>query len=112
MIKDPAYGLKVVIAHNKMVEGDYTELIDDYTQDGDTVHYLAWSTVFKDSSTTECRIVMDASDRPTANDVSLNQCLYQGSNKILRLDEVLLQFMVGIWRVIADIEKSFLRILY
>ena len=45
MIKDPAYGLKVVIAHNKMIEGDYTELIDDYTQDGDTVHYLAWSSL-------------------------------------------------------------------
>ena len=110
MIKDTMYGMKVVAAHKKMIDGDYAELINELIQDGDTVHYLAWSTVFKDSSTTECRIVMDASDRPTANDVSLNQCLYQGSNKILRLDKVLLQFMVGIWRAIADIEKAFLRI--
>ena len=52
MIKNPVYGEKVIAAHNKMIEGDYSECIEEYVQDGDTVHYLAWSTVFKDSSTT------------------------------------------------------------
>ena len=64
----------------------------------------------KDSTTTKCRLVMDASSKQSASHISLNQALYQGPNLIVELAYVLLRFMLGIFGSVLDIEKAFLRI--
>ena len=65
----------------------------------------------KSSETTSCRMCMDGSSKQSRDDVSLNQTLYQGPNLTLELAICLLQFMLGAFGVVADIEKAFLRIL-
>ena len=76
------------------------------------MHFLPWRGIVKDDSeTTKLRLVMDASAKRLAQDVSLNQCLYQGPNMILNLAKCLIKFMFFKYRCVADIEKAFLRIL-
>ena len=54
---------------------------------------------------------MDASSKPSASDISLNQALYQGPNMIINLAVLLIRFMRGKYATIADLEKAFLRIM-
>ena len=54
---------------------------------------------------------MDASSKPSASHISLNQAIYQGPNLIVELAFILLRFMLGKFGSISDIEKAFLRIL-
>ena len=54
---------------------------------------------------------MDASSKPSACHISLNQALYQGPNLILDLAFILMKFMLGRYTTIADLEKAFLRII-
>ena len=101
-----------VKAMKELVEDDYIEMVTEDLVDGRKVHYLPWRGIMKsDSATTKLRIVMDASAKTSASEVSLNQCLYQGPNLILNLAKCLMRFMVNKYRCVADIEKAFLRIL-
>ena len=101
-----------VKAMRELVEDDYIEMVTEDLVDGRKVHFLPWRGIMKsDSATTKLRIVMDASAKTSASEVSLNQCLYQGPNLILNLAKCLLRFMVNKYRCVADIEKAFLRIL-
>ncbi|CAL4088463.1 unnamed protein product, partial [Meganyctiphanes norvegica] len=95
----------------ELESGDYIEMVDTTSQSNNVKYYLPFRGVRKDSSTTACRMVMDASSKASASDISLNQALYQGPNLILDLAFCLLRFMLGTFGVIADIEKAFLRIL-
>ena len=101
-----------VKAMKELIEDDYVERVTEDLVDGKYVHFLAWRGIMKsDSATTKLRIVMDASAKPSASDVSLNQCLYQGPNLILNLAKCLMRFMINKYRCVADIEKAFLRII-
>ena len=101
-----------VKAMKELIEEDYVERVIEEMVDGKYIHFLPWRGIVKsDSATTKLRIVMDASAKSTASDVSLNQCLYQGPNLILNLAKCLMRFMVNKYRCVADIEKAFLRIL-
>ena len=91
---------------------NYIELVTPEMIPVGKLHYLPWRGILKvDSDTTKLRIVMDASAKTSASAVSLNQCLYQGPNLILNLAKGLIRFMLNKYRVVADIEKAFLRIL-
>ncbi|CAL4166751.1 unnamed protein product [Meganyctiphanes norvegica] len=111
MIKDRPYGEAMCAAKAELESGDYIEMVDTTSQNNNVKYYLPFRGVRKDSNTTACRMVMDASSKASASDISLNQALYQGPNLILDLAFCLLRFMLGAFGVIADIEKAFLRIL-
>ena len=107
-----AYGVPCVNAFNKLVADDQVERVNMNKMPQGLEHYLPWRGIMKtESQTTKCRLVMDASAKPSASDVSLNQCLYQGPNMILDLVFCLIKFMKGIYAAVSDIEKAFLKIL-
>ena len=112
MIKNKAYGESVVTAKNDMATNDYIEEVDMSQPTGEVIYYMPFRGIIKTSSdTTKCRLVMDASSKPSSSHVSLNQALYQGPNLIIELSFLLLRFMLGMFATIADIEKAFLRII-
>ena len=111
MIQDKTYGEAMVKAKTELDTNDYIELVDTDAPTGDVVYYMPFRGIIKtESETTKCRLVMDASSKPSASHVSLNQALYQGPNLIIELAFLLLRFMLGMFATIADIEKAFLRI--
>ena len=112
MIKSPVYMQAMIKAHQTFVDRDSVEVVDINIPPKGPVYYMPFRGIVKaGSKTTECRICMDASSKPSASDVSLNQCLYQGPNLVLNLALLLLKFMKGKYGAIADLEKAFLRIL-
>ena len=54
---------------------------------------------------------MDASAKPSASDILLNQALYQGPNLIVDLVFCILWWMKWCFATVSDIEKAFLKIL-
>ena len=112
MLENKTYGESMVNAKADLDNNDYVELVDTNAPTGDVVYYMPFRGIIKtESDTTKCRLVMDASSKPTASHVSLNQALYQGPNLIIELAFILLRFMLGFYATIADIEKAFLRIM-
>ena len=112
MIRTPAYMLAMCKAHQTFVDKDSVEVVNTTIPSKGPVYYMPFRGIMKvGSKTTECRICMDASSKPTASDVSLNQALYQGPNMVLNLALLLLKFMQGKYGAVADLEKAFLRIL-
>ena len=112
MMQNKQYGDAMVKAKSELDDNDYIELVDTNAPTGDVVYYMPFRGIMKtESETTKCRLVMDASSKASASQVSLNQALYQGPNLIIELAYLLLRFMIGRYATIADIEKAFLRIL-
>ena len=112
MISEQEYGAAMCVAFQAFVSDDTVEKVDLSIVNDNIKYYMPYRGIIKkDSKTTSCRIVMDASSKPSASDISLNQALYQGPNLTLDLAVCLLQFMVGSYGVVSDIEKAFLRIL-
>ena len=112
MIQDKNYGEALVTAKAELDKNNYIELVDTNAPAGEVVYYMPFRGIMKtESQTTKCRLVMDASSKPSASHVSLNQALYQGPNLIIELAFLLLRFMLGMFATIADIEKAFLRII-
>ena len=111
MIKTPVYMQAMCKAHQTFVDKDSVETVDITIPPEGPVYYMPFRGIMKvGSKTTECRICMDASSKPTASDISLNQALYQGPNLVLNLAVLLLKFMKGKYGTVADLEKAFLRI--
>ena len=112
MIADPEYGSLMIQAKRELEEKDYIEQVETSAPTNNVVYYMPYRGIIKqDSNTTKCRLVMDASSKPSASHVSLNQTLYQGPNLIVELALLLLRFMIGTFGSVSDIEKAFLRIL-
>lgn len=74
------------------------------------IFYLPHRPVYKESSTTKVRVVFDAS---AATDISksLNECLWTGTNLLPDILRVLLNFRLGPFGIVADIEEAFLQVL-
>ncbi|CAL4237698.1 unnamed protein product [Meganyctiphanes norvegica] len=112
MVRVPAYMTAMCNAHQTFIDKDSVEVVDTYDTPEGPVYYMPFRGILKvGSKTTECRICMDASSKPSASDVSLNQVLYQGPNMVLNLAILLLKFMKGKYGTVADLEKAFLRIM-
>ena len=112
MLRNAEYGRMMIKAFKAFVDDDIVERVDPAIPNDNVKYYMPFRGIIKkESSTTSCRMVMDASSKQSASDISLNQALYQGPNLTLDLAICLLQFMLGEYGVVADIEKAFLRIL-
>ena len=112
MISDVEYGTAMCASFNTFVRDDTIEKVDLALPNDNLKYHMPFRGIIKkESETTSCRMVMDASSKPSASDISLNQALYQGPNLTLDLAICLLQFMLGKYGVVSDIEKAFLRIL-
>ena len=111
MAEKETYRNLMIKAKEELELCDYIETVTPNIIPVQRTHFLPWRGVVKiDSETTKLRLVMDASAKKSASDVSLNQCLYQGPNMILNLAKCLIRFMFNKFRCVADIEKAFLRI--
>ena len=111
MLSDKEYATLFRDNFNTLLENRYVERVNMNEKVEGPIVYLPYRGILKrDSKTTKLRIVMDASAKPSRNDFSLNQCLYQGPNKVVDLAQCLIRFMLGKYGCIADIEKVFLRI--
>ena len=112
MASDKEYGRLMKQAKEDLLTKDYIETVDTSKPTNNVVYYMPYRGIIKrESTTTKCRLVMDASSKVSASHVSLNQALYQGPNLIVELAYVLLRFMLGVFGSVSDIEKAFLRIL-
>ena len=112
MRADPEYGNLMVQAKQELEAKEYIEKVDPITPINSIIYYMPFRGIIKkDSDTTKCRLVMDASSKPSASHISLNQAIYQGPNLIVDLAYLLVRFMQGIFGSISDIEKAFLCIL-
>ena len=76
--------IKLTIKAKEELEiNNYIEKVTPDMVPAGKVHYLTWRGIMKtESETTKLRLVMDASAKRNASQVSLNQCLYQVSNMI------------------------------
>ena len=83
MLKSPAYMEAMLKAHQTFMDKDSVEMVDNSVIPEGPVYYMPFRGILKVGSSTDCRICMDASSKPTASDVSLNQVIYQGPNMIL-----------------------------
>jgi len=93
MIADREYGNLMVEARQELEDKDFVEKVDTDIPTNEIVYYMPFrGIVKKESNTTKCRMVMDASSKPSASHISLNQALYQGPNLILDLAFLLLRF--------------------
>ena len=111
MISDEEYRNLFSEALETLKTHSYIEQVDMNQPVAGPIVYLPYRGIIrKDHSSTKCRIVMDASAKPSINDFSLNQALYTGPNKIADLAQCLLRFMLGKYACIADIKQVFLRI--
>ena len=111
MIRNPAYMLAMCKAHQVFIDTNSVEIVDPAAPVAGPIYYMPFRGILKLGTSTECRICMDASSKPSASDVSLNQVLYQGPNMVLNLAVLLLKFMKGKYGTVADLEKAFLRIM-
>ena len=112
MISNKQYGDLMCQAKKDLDTHDYCERVDPDAPTGNVIYYMPFRGILKtESDTTKCRLVMDASSKPSASHISLNQALYQGPNLIVELSFILLRFMLGKYATIADLEKAFLRII-
>ena len=112
MVRNKEYGAACRDAKKELDDNDYIELVNPSEPTGEIVYYLPFRAIIKnESDTTKVRLVMDATAKPSASHISLNQALYQGPNLIVDLAYILLRFMLGKYAAIADLEKAFLRIL-
>ncbi|MEW8544133.1 MAG: DUF1759 domain-containing protein, partial [Candidatus Thiodiazotropha sp.] len=74
-------------------------------------HYIPHHPVVNPNKTsTQVRVVYDASARTNKGQKSLNECLYAGPTMLKDLTGILLRFRLNRIAVIADIEKAFLQI--
>jgi len=98
----------------------YDEIIKGYEREGiveqchineeESCRYIPHHPVIKESaSSTKIRIVFDGSSKET-NDVSINECLYEGPNLFPDLIGVLLRFRLFRYAFVTDITKAFLQI--
>ena len=75
--RDKKYGKACVEAKEKLVLDWHVESVDPKAEPKGVEHYLPWRAIIKvESETTKCRLVMDASAKPSASDILLNQALY------------------------------------
>ena len=74
------------------------------------IYYMPHRAVYRDNSeTTKVRIVFNASSR-AKNSGSLNDVVHSGPNLNPELLKVLLNFRIGRFAVVSDIEKAFLQV--
>ena len=78
--------------------------------DAESVHYLPYHPVKKESVITPIRIVCNCSCRGDGNSASLNDCLMVGPPFLNNLCAILLRFRAHIFAISTDIEKAFLHV--
>ncbi|GBO06104.1 hypothetical protein AVEN_55895-1 [Araneus ventricosus] len=114
--------LKSNFINDPSLFSDYKKVIDEHLRDGiierikdsdenkENTYYLPHRAVIrKDHSTTQLRIVFDASSHAKGQ-LSLNDCLYTGLNLISDLFSLLLRFRSHPVAISSDIQKAFLQI--
>ena len=75
------------------------------------IHYMPHHPVIRgERETTKVRTVYDGSAKPSANELSINDCLQPSPNFIPKLFDVLIKFRSHSVALTGDIEKAFLRI--
>ena len=105
---NPEFGILYANKIKELLTLGLIELVYDGIELGDLVHYLPHTGVLKkDHKTTSLRIVMDASSKANASELSLNDCLYTGPNLISSMHECLLGFRLYDFAATADLEMAF-----
>ena len=109
---NPEFGIQYAKKVSELLTSNLIEEVYDGIELGDIVHYLPHTGVLKtDSKTTSLRIVMDASSKANASELSLNDCLYTGPNLISSMNDCLLGFRLYDYAATADLEKAFLKLI-
>ncbi|XP_059081964.1 uncharacterized protein LOC131879621 [Tigriopus californicus] len=100
-------------AYSTMIEQGTAERVPDdeiNPNDGRFLYYLETHPILKESTTTKCRVVMNASSKDGQSKKSLNDLLYTGPNLLPDIAELQLRFRAKKIAIIADITKMFLSI--
>jgi Pao retrotransposon peptidase. len=100
-------------AYSTMEEQGTSERVPEdelFPKDGRFTYYLETHPVFKESTTTKCRVVMNAASKDKHSQKSLNDMVYAGPNLLPDIAELQLRFRSKKIAIIADIKKMFLSI--
>ena len=110
------------IDRDEKLEKDYEEIIEKQLKSGiietapeeptgERVYYMPHKLVVRDEATsTEVRMVFDASAKPTSNTNSLNDCMFTGPPLQLLVWDILMRARMTPRLILADIQKAFLQI--
>lgn len=75
------------------------------------VRVLPHHAVFKEQSqSTKVRVVLDASAKCGSDDLSINDCMHEGSNLLPNVVGILPRFRAYAFAMTADVEKAFLQV--
>jgi hypothetical protein len=99
---------QVNAAFNEFIEKGFAEEVFEDSEP-EQVHYLPGHAVFKEDSTTNTRIVFNASATSDTGN-TLNECLFQGPCLLPDIVQVLIRFRLNPIAFTLDISKMFLRI--
>jgi hypothetical protein len=106
-------------AFRKLFDNGHAELIKDVEEellvqfmDKDPQYFIPWRLVFKDSVSTPCRAVLDASSRTKyRRDGTAGRCLndlvVKGKVTTINLVKMLLRFTVGLYAVNGDLKQFY-----
>ena len=121
MAKDPEARDLVIKAFDKLFKNQYIVKFSDLSPEQqekivskNPQHYIAWRSVFKDSISTPCRPVFDASTKTPLNGDKGGRCLnditMKGRVSTLNLINLLLNWSVGTSALCGDIRQFYNRI--
>ena len=119
VLKDEEAKKTVVKSFKKLLDNNYAVRLSDLPEDlmGQMLekpvqHYLPWRVVYKESISTPCRTVMDASSRTPVTDEGkggrcLNDLCMKGKVNTLNLLNMLLRFTVGSVACCGDLKQFY-----
>ena len=108
----------VIAAEKKLQDLGYVDFFENLTDDqqrkiesSEIQHFIPWLSVWnKNSKTTECRLVFNAS-HPTESGISLNDLLAKGCNNMNKLSEIGIRWQIWKYAFHTDVRKMYNSIL-
>ena len=113
LAKNPEDKKAVIDAEAKLQKLGFVQWVKDLPEDDQQMlrespiqNFIPWRHVFKESASTPCRPVFDAS-QPTASGVSLNDIVAKGTNMLNILVEIFLRWRLHRFAFHCDIQKMY-----
>ena len=113
LMKNPEDKIAVLEAEGKLQKLGFVEWVRNLSQEDQKMlrespiqNFIPWRIVFKESATTACRPVFDAS-QPTDSGLALNDITAKGTNMLNMLVEIFLRWRLHRFAFHVDVQKMY-----